>query len=63
MADAKDKGTMYAEVFSQLYQYTDALQTQGMAASEHGPALHPMDISDPSDLKTIWTTSGGGGGL
>jgi hypothetical protein len=36
MADAKDKSAMYAEVFSLLYQYTDALQTQGMAASEHG---------------------------
>jgi hypothetical protein len=49
MADARDKSMMYAEVFASFYKYTESLMMNGMAASEHGPFLHPMIVSCPSD--------------
>jgi len=61
MADAKDKSEMYSEVFAELYQFTDKLHRKGMAALEYGPALYPMEVSYPSNLKAIRNTSGRGG--
>ena len=62
MADAKDKSVMYPELFAKLYDYAESLRQHGMAASgDDKPYLHPFNITYPSDLKAIWTTSGRGG--
>jgi hypothetical protein len=61
MADAPDKSKMYSELFSDFYKYTEGFQSNGIPASDHGPRLHPMKVSYPSDLKAMWTTSGRGG--
>ena len=61
MADAQDKSKMYSEFFSDFYKYTEGIQSNGIPASEHGPHLHPMKVSYPSDLKAMWTTSGRSG--
>jgi hypothetical protein len=58
MADAQDKNKMYAEVFSDFYNYMESLNEHGMSASECVPFLHSFKFCYPSDLNVI---SGRGG--
>ncbi len=61
MADACDKSKMYAEVFSDFYNYMESLYAHGIPASECGLFLHPFKICYTSDLKATWMTSRRGG--
>jgi len=61
MTDARNKSSMYAEIFSNFFKFTETLKNEGLPASAFGPALAPFIITHPSDLKAIWTTSGRGG--
>jgi RecA/RadA recombinase len=58
---AKDSKTTYDDDFSDMFEYAEQLRTVGIAASRHGPALKPFDVSLPQDMASFWKALGMGG--
>jgi hypothetical protein len=58
---AKDSKSTYDDDFSDMFEYAEELRTIGIAASRHGPALKPFDVSLPQDMASFWKALGLGG--
>jgi hypothetical protein len=58
---AKDNKSTYDDDFSDMFEYAEELRTVGIAASRHGPALKPFDVSLPQDMASFWKALGLGG--
>eukprot|EP00978_Attheya_sp_CCMP212_P035526 scaffold155032_cov47-Attheya_sp.AAC.1 len=41
-----------------MFEYAEQLRTIGIAASPHGPALKPFDVSLPQDMASFWKAFG-----
>jgi len=57
----KDCKSAYKE-FSDFFNFFERLKKYGLAATEHGARLLPMDVWSPQDLSSIWKSLNTGSG-
>jgi hypothetical protein len=62
IADAVDSKEIYSDVFREYYDWGERLRKDGLAESELGPKLMPLEVLYCNDLKGTWYLTCKGGG-